>query len=67
VSANGPSQSRRALEASVALREEELARAISGLRESAELGVRLRRGVSARPWGWLAAAFVLGFALGTRR
>lgn len=50
----------------VELRKEELSTAIEGLKASVRTSTDLGARVAARPWGWVAAAFVGGIWLGLR-
>jgi len=61
-----PDLRREDLREAVALRKEELSRALETFKEAIRDPVDLRRRVATRPWGYLAATFVVGFWLGTR-
>lgn len=50
----------------VELRKEELETAIAGLKTAAWSSTDLREHVVARPWAWVAAAFVGGLWMGLR-
>jgi len=51
----------------VELRREELSAAIENLKTAVRTPVDLRELVAARPWSWVAGAFVVGLWMAIRR